>query len=67
MFATARVSTESKPALYEELLAQARSLFEAERDAGANSANLAALLFHSLPDLNWSGFYWMKKTVEIDI
>ena len=61
MFATARISRDSKPALYEELLAQARALFEGERDAGANSANLAALLYHSLPDLNWSGFYWMKE------
>ena len=61
MFATARISRDSKPALYEELLGQARALFEGERDAGANSANLAALLYHSLPDLNWSGFYWMKK------
>jgi len=60
MFATARLSTESKPALYAELLAQARALFEGERDAGANAANLAALLYHSLPDLNWAGFYWMK-------
>ena len=61
MFATARISRDSKPALYEELLAQARALFEGERDPGANSANLAALLYHSLPDLNWSGFYWMKE------
>lgn len=61
MFATAPLSSESKPALYEELLAQARALFEGERDAGANCANLAALLYHSLPDLNWSGFYWMKE------
>ena len=60
MFATARPSSDSKPALYEELLAQARALFEGERDAGANAANLAALLYHSLPDLNWAGFYWMK-------
>lgn len=61
MFATAPLSTESKPALYAELLAQARALFEGERDAGANSANLSALLYHSLPDLNWAGFYWMKE------
>ena len=61
MFATARISHDSKPALYEELLAQARALFEGERDAGANSANLAALLYHTLPELNWAGFYWMKE------
>jgi GAF domain-containing protein len=50
----------AKPQAYASLLAQARSLLEGERDAGANAANLAALLFHSLPDLNWAGFYWMK-------
>jgi L-methionine (R)-S-oxide reductase len=60
MFATAPLSSQPKPALYAELLAQARALFEGERDAGANAANVAALLYHSLPDLNWAGFYWMK-------
>jgi L-methionine (R)-S-oxide reductase len=33
---------------------------QGERDATANSANLAALVFHAIPDLNWAGFYWMK-------
>jgi GAF domain-containing protein len=50
----------AKPALYADLLAQARALLAGERDAGANSANLAALLFHSLPGLNWAGFYWLR-------
>jgi L-methionine (R)-S-oxide reductase len=43
-----------------ELLAQARALLEGERDPVANAANLASLVFHTLPDLNWAGFYWMK-------
>ena len=60
MFAAASVPPDSKPLLYAELLAQARSLFHGERDPLANSANLAALLYHSLPELNWAGFYWMK-------
>lgn len=60
MFATAQISHGSKPALYDELHAQARALFEGERDATANAANLAALLFHQLPGLNWAGFYRMK-------
>lgn len=60
MFATAQISHGSKPALYDELYAQARALFQGERDATANAANLAALLFHQLPGLNWAGFYWMK-------
>ena len=52
---------ESKHDLYRELLGQARGLFEGERDPLANSANLAALIYHGLPDLNWAGFYWMKR------
>jgi L-methionine (R)-S-oxide reductase len=60
MFAlqSARAGTSSER--YPELLAQARALLEGERDFTANAANLAALLFHALPDLNWAGFYWMK-------
>jgi len=60
MFATASTRHETKASLYADLLLQARGLFEGERDAGANAANLSALIFTSLPDLNWSGFYWMK-------
>ncbi len=61
MFAlAASPATASKPELYASLEAQARALFEGERDATANAANLSALLFHGLPDLNWAGFYWMR-------
>ena len=60
MFALKSAATRSKAELYAELLAQARALLEGERDAGANAANLASLLFHSLPALNWAGFYWLK-------
>jgi len=45
---------------YEELALQARGLLDGERDPVANAANLAALIWHSLPDLNWCGFYFMK-------
>jgi GAF domain-containing protein len=51
---------DAKTELYATLLAQARALLEGERDATANAANLAALVFHTLPDLNWAGFYWLK-------
>ncbi|APV48364.1 hypothetical protein BWI17_00880 [Betaproteobacteria bacterium GR16-43] len=44
----------------EDLAAQARALLEGERDATANAANVASLIFNTLPDLNWAGFYWMK-------
>ncbi|MEO5691775.1 MAG: GAF domain-containing protein [Usitatibacter sp.] len=43
-----------------DLLQQARALLEGERDPIANAANLAALVYQGLPDLNWAGFYFMK-------
>jgi GAF domain-containing protein len=42
---------------YRELEKQLCALLHGERDALANLANTAALLFHTLPDLNWAGFY----------
>ena len=45
---------------YEQLALELRSLLEGERDFIANAANLSSLLFHSLPDLNWAGFYLHK-------
>jgi len=50
----------TKPELYTSLTAQLRSLLESERDYIANAANFCALLYHSLPDLNWAGFYLQK-------
>ena len=47
----------SKPELYASLRDSAAALFRGERNAIANAANLSALIWHSLPDLNWAGFY----------
>lgn len=47
-----------KPAQYAQLLAQAKGLLHGEHDRIANAANLSALLFNDLPDLNWAGFYF---------
>lgn len=52
--------TTSKAELYAHLAAQLRSLLEGETDFIANAANFAALLFHSLPDLNWAGLYLLR-------
>ena len=52
-----QIATTDKPALYRELVAAADSLTASEPDAIANMANVAALLWESLPDLNWAGFY----------
>jgi len=54
--------TGSKPEQYGQLLAQARALVHGERDRIANAANLSALVYHALPDLNWAGFYFFDGT-----
>ena len=51
----------SKAEMYSSLALQLRSLLEGERDFIANAANLSSLLYHSLPDLNWAGFYLLKE------
>src|SRR5580765_2913799 len=50
----------SKTDLYDQLAAQLSSLLAGERDLIANAANFSSLIFHSLPDLNWAGFYFEK-------
>jgi L-methionine (R)-S-oxide reductase len=42
------------------LAAQAEGLLSGHNDRIANAANLAALLFMELPDINWAGFYFLK-------
>jgi GAF domain-containing protein len=51
----------SKPERYRELGRQLEALFEGERDGLANCANMSAQIFEALPDVNWAGFYFMKK------
>jgi len=48
----------SKAEQYALLHQQARALVDGEHDAIANAANLSALVYHTLPDLNWAGFYF---------
>lgn len=50
-------STATKPALYADLLSAARAVTQGEPDPVANMANVAALVWQFLPDLNWAGFY----------
>lgn len=59
-FQIAKSEAVSKTELYANLQLQLRSLLEGERDFIANAANLSALLYHSLPDLNWAGLYLHK-------
>jgi len=55
---TSSTLTGSKPEQYAQLQAQAQALVHGETDRIANAANLAALIFNSLPALNWAGFYF---------
>ncbi len=50
----------SKAATYRELNLQLAAVFAGERSGLANAANMAALFFQGLPDLNWAGFYFLQ-------
>lgn len=43
---------------YDELAEQLAALLAGENDFIANAANMAALVYHGLPELNWAGFYF---------
>ncbi|MEC6408873.1 GAF domain-containing protein [Achromobacter xylosoxidans] len=62
MFEAAPIAADSKAALYAELAKQARALLDGEYDRIANAANLSALAYQALPDLNWVGFYLFDGT-----
>lgn len=49
-----------KQGFYRELEAQVRALVADEPDRIANAANIAALVFHALPRINWAGFYFLQ-------
>jgi len=53
-----------KTSVYAQLRRDLTAVFEGERDLIANMANCSALLFQSLPDLNWAGFY---RTIGSDL
>ena len=61
MFTSSTLSGD-KPEQYAQLLLQVEGLLHGERDRIANAANLSALLFNALPDLNWAGFYLYDGT-----
>src|SRR5579884_1802222 len=52
-----KIAAADKPALYGELARSLESLVAGEPDPIANMANAAALIWETLPDLNWAGFY----------
>jgi len=65
MFEAKSIDVDDKATFYRELAQQLEGLLAGERDAVANAANTAALLFTTLPDLNWAGFYFLKSPDEL--
>ncbi|WP_372761996.1 GAF domain-containing protein [Pseudoalteromonas sp.] len=50
---------------YQSLVKQTESLIAGESNVIANMANISALLFTSLEDVNWAGFYFMDSPTEL--
>jgi GAF domain-containing protein len=55
----------SKSAGYAQLDAALAALLAGEHDLIANLANTSALLFNTLPQLNWAGFYLLRSPDEL--
>lgn len=60
MFKTTKSLPADKTELYGQLADQLLALLADETDLVANAANTAALIYHTLPDINWAGFYFLK-------
>ena len=52
---------DDKPAAYTTLARELRALLTGESDLVACAANAASLIYWSLPDLNWAGFYLLDQ------
>lgn len=60
MFEAETIDTADKAEFYRQLAQQLQGLFDGETDMIANAANMSALIYHTLPDLNWAGVYLLK-------
>ena len=52
-----KIEAADKATLYGDLALALQGLVDGEPDGFANMANAAALIWESLPDINWAGFY----------
>lgn len=52
-----KIAAADKATLYRDLAGALEGLVSGERDPIANMANATALIFETLPDVNWVGFY----------
>ena len=60
-FEVKKIKTADKNKFYQLLAKQVTGLLSVENDLIANAANLSSLLYHSLADVNWVGFYLLNK------
>lgn len=58
--ATTADDSNDRSALYAGLHSALKGLLAGEQDLVANAANFAALVYHTLPDLNWAGWYFLR-------
>jgi len=65
MFVAADIAQGDKTSFYAELCDQLGALLAGEPDPIANAANMSALIFQSVPELNWAGFYFLKRPDEL--
>jgi GAF domain-containing protein len=65
MFEMKPIERSEKPAFYRDLCEQLSALLEGEPDRIANAANTSSLLFQTMPELNWAGFYFLQKDREL--
>ena len=52
-----KIAAPDKATMYRDLASALEGLISGEPDAVANMANVGALIWETLPDLNWAGFY----------
>jgi GAF domain-containing protein len=52
-----KIEAADKATLYADMASALKGLVDGEPDGIANMANAAALIWESLPDINWAGFY----------
>ena len=51
-----------KTEMYRDLAVALDALLGGEGDPVATLANAAAAIYHTLPSLNWAGFYWLRES-----
>lgn len=60
MFAAASIDSRDKVEFHRQLAQQLEALLTGEDDMIANAANMSALIWQMMPDLNWAGLYLLK-------